>query len=266
MLADVSINRLATSSSSDIDFRLPFSTTRQGGGLIEIGKHGGYPCKDQDLNPLKVAIESLVLSELETFTPSAYNTSPEEQFNVLVEKVAHDKFHYLLYLEKPIDRGQAVAAVFPSLVSTLSSRKYEGTEFRRRHIVDEAIRTLSLKDLRSLLLWLCDRVLGLTGYSENLSELTNICITFKSACECRRRLCWVSRRIQAAIGESRISSEDTKLCGMLDFGRHTREKKEWAKLPLQNKAVFSEIIMSQLLLELKWTLELDVTCGTGNRL
>lgn len=266
VLADVAVNQNAISSSSEIHVQMPFSSLCKGCGLIEIGKHGGYPYKKQDLSSLKKAIESLVLTDLEMFTTSADHNNPGEMHNVLLEKVGHDAFHYYLYLEKPVEIGQTVAVVFPSIACALSTRKYDSTEFRRRHIVDEAIRTLSLEDLRSLLLWLHDCVLGLTGYSASLQEDGNI--AFRHACECRRRLCWVSRRVRAAIGESRISPLDIELCEVLAFGRRMMMKaEEWDQLSQQRNDVVTGVIRSQLGIELRTILENDVTsCGSGRRL
>ena len=124
-LADVSINRNATSSSSEIHLRMPFCSLQQGCGLIEISKHGGYPYKNQDLSILKEAIVSLVLTK--ALTPSADHVNPVERHNVLLDKVGHDTFHYYLYLEKPVELGQTVAAIFPSLVCALNTRKYDTT-------------------------------------------------------------------------------------------------------------------------------------------
>ena len=268
VLADVSVNQNATSSSSEIHMQMPFCTLREGCGLIEIGKHGGFPYKNQDLSILEEAIESLVLTDLEMITTCADHANPGEKHNVLLDKVGHDAFHYYLYLEKPVELGQTVAVVFPPLGIALSTRKYDNTEFRRRHIIDEAIRTLSLEDLRSLLLWLHDHVLGLTGYFASLKEVTDGNIAFRNACERRRRLCWVSRRVRAAIGESRISRGDAELCDLLEFGRRTMmRKEEWDQLSQQRNDIFTGIIRSQLCIELKMILESDVTsCGSGRRL
>lgn len=268
-LVDVSVNRNAASPSSKIDLRIPFSASRPGCGLIEIGKHGGYPYNKQDLSPLQTAIVSFVLNDCsETPATDGDIGLPDEQCNVLIEKVGHDKFNFLLYLHRPIEQGQAVAVVFPSLSSTLRSTKYDDSEFRTRHIIDEATRTLSIDDLRSLLSWLHDVVLQSTGYSEVLKEeAKGNDFDFKVACARRRRLCWVSRRILAAIGGSRVSPEDTKLCFILEFGRKTREKNDdWSMFSQNRKADLVAVIRSQLLLELRSTLELDITCGTGQRI
>ena len=264
------MNRNATSVSSAIDPRAPFSALRPGCGLVEIGNHGAYPFKSQNLDPLKKEIEAFVSngqgsSAAEDDTIDSVNN---DKHNVLIAKVGPDKFQYLLYLEKPIEQGQTVAVVFPSVSSSLTSRKYEGTEFRRMHAIDEAMRTLSLNDLRALLSWMCQEALRSTGYAKFLNDDAPATDNdFKSACERRRRLCWVSHRISAAIGDSRRLQEDAESLDLLEFGRHTAAKtEEWSKLSRRQQTTLAAAVQTQITLEMRCALELDNMCGSAHRI
>jgi len=268
-LASVSVNRNATSVSSAIDPRAPFSALHRGCGLVEIGNHGAFPFKSQNLDPLKKEIEAFVLNGLGSSAAEddTIDRVNNDKHNVLIAKVGPDKFQYLLYLEKPIEQGQTVAVVFPSLSSSLTSRKFEGTEFRRMHAIDEAMRTLSLNDLRALLSWMGQEALRSTGYNNCLiDEVVATDNDFRSACERRRRLCWVSHRVSAAIGDSRRLPEDAESINLLEFGRHTAAKtEEWSKLSRRQQTTLAAAVQTQITLEMRCALELDNMCGSAHR-
>lgn len=259
ILADVPVT---ITKQGNVDLQAPFSAFLPGCGLIDVSMHDAYPYKRQDLTLFKDEIISFVSEGLRaTLAPTPKTV--DEHHNVLVRKVAFDKFQYLLCLTKPKEKGQAVALDFPTVKCTLNSGKYNDTKFCQMHVIDETLRTLCLEDLQVLLAWLFVQILPSTRYSHSsesdgiLTESIHVAIG-----QCRR-LYWVSRRIAAAIGDDRLSQDDIAVCEALYFGRQTRSQEdEWSKLSHHEQADFSAAISAQIELEMKYALELDHTCGT----
>ena len=257
--------RNVNAGSANLDFRSPFSVAGPGCGLIELGIHGALPLQKQDLSLLKREIQTFISDGVVKATDAKIGVTSEGNYNVLINKVGFDKFQYLLHLTKPIEKGQTVALRFPSVEDVLQSKRYNAAKHRRMHVIDEATRTLCLEDLQSLLAWLQDDVLPATGYVKSLKD-PNSSVSFKAACERRRRICWVSRRIFSSIGKDRVSPATTEVCKALYFGRSSFGKEDVQGLvPLRQKEVFSSVLAAQVREEMNYAIELDVMCGTTVR-
>jgi hypothetical protein len=240
---------------------------------VDVSTPGVYPLHGQDLTELKDKVKHFVCGTKEGHCLGSF---AEGNHNVLVRKVGHDKYQLLLYLQEAIEKGQTLRLRLPTVGSVLGSNKYRDSEFQTRHVLEEAFHVLSVEDLRTILTWLKEEVLGLTGYSATHGTDHEDLGSFKKACENRRRLHWVSRRVAAAIEavlsteakfrasqQARLSDGDLDCLAELYFGRKMLVGGH--ELTQQKKDCFSSALAAQVAEEMHSSLELDAACCTSRR-
>ena len=246
----VSTNRQCTIHENDksrLLFSMPSSV-----GLIDVSLHGAYPYQDQSLDLIEMTIEKYI-TEGHSVKLDECEEQSQEIYNVLVRKVRLDSFQYLLYLPIPVESGHTIKVIFPSITTILCLKTYVQSDFEIMHKIDESLATLSTNDLRKLMTWLRERADALLS-----REQTDIKkATPDTAMVRRRRFHWLERRIIAATERQKVPKLDSSSkaeCFVFQYNSHDTESTNQEMDPLN-------LLIDEVKIELRYALELDITCG-----
>ncbi len=164
------------------DSRQPFSTVALGCGLIDLSCCGVRVPQIQDLAPLKVLLEKYLLDhQSSSISPEI---APADDTNVLIAR-RESGTQLFLFVKNPMEKGQTIPLIFPSLATLLSREKHATNNLQS--VIGNLIRVLSEQDLCEILKWAHGKYLNeWKDLAESTSENGNAI---------RQRLHWLSRRI-----------------------------------------------------------------------
>ena len=257
---------LARSNDRSVDFRATFESSRTGGGLVELSKHGARPLANQDLAIVKNKVRSFVTA-LPADSDVLARAKTSNRSNVVVRLTSFEDCQYLFCVGHPLEAGQTVPVSFPSVHNVLRSNRFEERQCRNQHLLVEAFHVLSRNDVRLLIGFLVEEMekVGLKKLLEDVSDEYEISLELKtkliSSIRARFKIHWLCRHL-FRLAPARTADEEHQR-ESLYFGCH---------LPSIGKALspeLSEIIRSAMVEEFRSgilsLLELDCICGVSQR-
>ena len=193
---------LTKSGDNDVDSRALFETKRPGCGLVELQKYGVRPLKEQDLSGFKKALQSFIDGSAVEMLPPA---TQEQKFNVTLRRRDIDKCQYLAIVGTPMQAGQTMALVFPSIDSFLVKSVCGGQDHNiDRGTLLSALFLASSDDLGKVVDFLTDEVVASVSFDTDDFE------SLKRSTKAVQRVDYISRRIFAQ-GYDDLDSKKDKL-------------------------------------------------------
>ena len=239
--------------------RTPFATLKPGCGLIDIRPFGVRPTLSQDLSSMCNEIRKFVAAgtfSLEEPTTNDNTSSP----NVHVRVGPDCKVHYLLFYEKPVEKGQTASLRFPTILS--NSRRFKNSNLKEQQMLQETISTLCRLDLekvRKLVksemfqpLELELRVLQTVGAFERVRDILMAL----------RRLNWLLMEIDAAMGDQKSDVGDSTYFDFQGFLTDSHLSEKFTEERCQD---LQKEMMAEAKKDLLTVLELDALCGAARR-
>ena len=169
ILQDTPLNR---SSDRSVDFRASFDSSRNGGGLLELGKYGVRPLVDQDLSLVKAMIQSF-LNDTPGGSDLLANQDSLPMSNIIVRRTSVASCQYLFCVVDTMEAGQTVPVFFPSLDEVFGSKRFENNQFSSQQLLVDALQVLSRGDVRKLIVHLSNQVqnIGLDSLVDKCSAV-----------------------------------------------------------------------------------------------
>jgi hypothetical protein len=212
ILNDVEINSngLYDVESYDTQSSFPSDT------LLDLTMYGARPYKRQDLTLVRRILEMFIL-EGHTLNPDDVNAEqeqirnhdyPVEMNNVILHRMNHVQYEFLLYIDQQIEAGQALEIIFPSLQSYSVPIEYKNSKHINRHLILDYLHLLSIDDLREIVFWLRKEVLVEVVASDDAgsTEIRQIL----------SRIQWVTRRLRDCLLP--LSNDEQDMLSELEKG------------------------------------------------
>lgn len=184
---------LTKSGDNEVDSRALFASHRTRCGLVDLQKYGVRPLKDQNLSPLKKALQCFFEG-----SPIGKMHGGTKKYNVALRRSDIDKCQYLAVVGSPMQAGQTMALIFPDIESFLASPPAsEVGDFTDRNTLLCSLFLLSKDDLEKVMKYMTEDVLP------SVSLQTEDPSVFKKSLQTLQRVDWVSRRLLTQMTEDR---------------------------------------------------------------